>query len=289
MTAPSPSVAALREQVARHDWYHTIELAPGVVTPGWLDTRGLVGPVGFPESLRGERCLDVGTFDGFWALEMERRGAEEVVAIDVLDPLRWDWPALSDPETIREIGARKARGAGFELVTSTLGASIRRLELSVYELDPSLHGEFDFVYVGSLLLHLRDPVRALERIRGVCRGRLLLVDNIDPSLTMFGRSRALAELDGVGRPWWWRPNLAGLSRMVEAAGFELMRPARRVRVPAGPGQPRPRLRPAALRTRAGRRALAAARWGDPHGVVAAQPVSELRSARSGGSSPGGPK
>ena len=35
-----------------------------------------------PESLAGVRALDIGTFDGFWAFEMERRGAE-VVAIDI--------------------------------------------------------------------------------------------------------------------------------------------------------------------------------------------------------------
>ncbi len=29
------------------------------------------------------RALDVATFDGFWAFEMERRGASEIVAIDL--------------------------------------------------------------------------------------------------------------------------------------------------------------------------------------------------------------
>jgi tRNA (mo5U34)-methyltransferase len=51
-----------------------MELAPGVLTPGWLDHRGAVARVPFPDSLEGKRCLDVGTFNGFWAFEMERRG-----------------------------------------------------------------------------------------------------------------------------------------------------------------------------------------------------------------------
>src|SRR5215204_594601 len=96
-TAVSGS-SRLDEQVAALDWYHTLELAPGIVTPGWFDARGVVPQLPMPASLAGRRCLDVGTYDGFWAFEMERRGAEEVVAIDVVDSRRWEWPAGSQPE-----------------------------------------------------------------------------------------------------------------------------------------------------------------------------------------------
>jgi hypothetical protein len=36
-------------------------------------------------------------------------------------------------------------------------------------------GRFDLVYLGSLLVHLRDPVRALECVRSVCDGLLIVV------------------------------------------------------------------------------------------------------------------
>jgi hypothetical protein len=49
---------------------------------------------------------------------------------------------------------------------------------------PDEVGEFDFVFIGSLLLHLRDPVGALAAIRGVLRGELLSVDTISPWLTL---------------------------------------------------------------------------------------------------------
>jgi tRNA (mo5U34)-methyltransferase len=80
-----------QELIARvnaREWYHTLELAPGVETPGFFDLRPLLREFPLPPSLAGMRCLDVGTFDGFWAFAMERRGAAEVVAIDVLDPDR---------------------------------------------------------------------------------------------------------------------------------------------------------------------------------------------------------
>jgi tRNA (mo5U34)-methyltransferase len=270
--AAAESAEGLRAKVQALEWYHTLELAPGLETPGWFDLRPVLGGFPLPGSLTGERCLDVGTFDGFWAFEMERRGAAEVVAIDVLDPARWDWPAGSEMATRAAIGERKARGAGFELAHRALGSTVERRELSVYDLDPAEVGRFDLVYVGSLLLHLRDPVGALERVRAVCRGRLVLCDAVDAGLARLYR-RPAARLDGLGRPWWWKPNPRGLARMVEAAGFDLEGPPRLVRLPAGAAHPRPReLNARQLASRAGRELVTTATRGDPHAVVVGEPA-----------------
>jgi tRNA (mo5U34)-methyltransferase len=271
VTTPALDTASLRAQVAGRQWYHTLELAPGVVTPGWFDTRAVVPKLPLPDSLEGMRCLDIGTFDGFWAFEMERRGAAEVVATDLLDPEGWDWPAGSSPEVIRELGERKRGGDGFRLARETLGSRVELVERSVYDLDRDDLGEFDFAYLGSLLLHLRDPVRALERVREVVSGRLLVVDVYDPLMSLLFRRRPMATLDGRGRPWWWQSNVAGVVRMVEAAGFVLDGPPGRIRMPRGSGQPRPAPRPAALASRTGRRDLANAVLGDPHCVILARP------------------
>jgi tRNA (mo5U34)-methyltransferase len=262
----------LKQQVAALDWYHTMELGPGVVTPGWFDTRGIPALLPLPPSLAGRRCLDVGTFDGFWAFELERRGAAEVVAIDLLDPARWDWPQGSDDATLATIGARKAGGRGFEIARDALGSSVQRRERSVYELSRDQDGAFDFVYLGSLLLHLRDPVEALRRVRAVCAGELLVVDAYDPWLTRLSPRRPAARLDGLGRPWWWKPNLAGLERMLVAAGFEVAAGPRRLSMPPGPGAPDVALRPRLLLSAAGREALRFARRGDPHAAVLARPA-----------------
>ena len=268
----SDSPAELREEVRLHDWYHTLELAPGVETPGYFDLRPLLGDFPLPASLDGRRCLDVGTFDGFWAFEMERRGADEVLAVDILDPRRWDWPAGSDDAVRAAIGARKAGGAGFELARRALGSRVTRRELSVYELDPGDVGQFDLVYAGSLLLHLRDPVGALERIRAVCSGQLVLCDAVDDGLGRL-RRRPVASLDAVARPWWWKPNLRALVRMVEAAGFALTVSPRRVRLRAGAGYPRPRaLSARQLVSKAGREIALTSALGDPHAVIVAKPL-----------------
>jgi tRNA (mo5U34)-methyltransferase len=272
VTAPTLPLERLREEVAGHEWYHTLELAPGVTTPGWFDTRKVVGRLPLPETLSGRRCLDVGTFDGFWAFEMERRGAAEVVAIDVLDPAKWDWPANSPPEWIASLARRKAGGRGFELAHRALGSTVRRLELSVYELDEADVGTFDFVYLGSLLMALRDPLGALKRIRGVCTGQLLVVDNIDLPLSLAFRRRPVASLEARGRPWWWKPNVAALVRMIESAGFGTLQPPLRLYMPAGAGQPRAIPTPRALRDRVERELVLNAWRGDPHAAVLAAPA-----------------
>lgn len=259
----------LRRRVEELQWYHTFELAPGVVTPGWFDTRKVVEKVPIPKDLSGMRCLDVGTFDGFWAFLMEERGAEEVVAVDVPDPRAWDWPANSPAEAFEEI-ARRRPGAGFGLVSEVRGSKVRREECNIYALDPERIGTFDLVYLGSLLVHLRDPVGALMRVRQVCTGTLVVVDAADLRTSLSRVPRAT--LDGRGRPWWWIPNLAALIRMVEAAGFRIDRPVTRFFIPPGPAVERPPLSLRSLRTRAGREAALRSWKGDPHAGIVAHPV-----------------
>jgi tRNA (mo5U34)-methyltransferase len=225
-----------------------------------------------PASLEGKRCLDVGTFDGFWAFEMERRGAEEVLATDIIDMEKLDWPVNSQQAVLKTLGERKSQGEGFDIAHAALGSSVERRELSVYDLDPNDIGHFDFVYVGSLLLHLRDPVRALERVRSVCRGSAVFVDAIDFGLTLRHPRQPVASLDGRGRPWWWKLNLAGMRRAVGVAGFELLCPIERIWMPPGAGQAPVNLSKALLRSDEARRHAMYRLKGDPHGVVHAKPV-----------------
>lgn len=237
-----------RERVAAHQlWYHTMEVAPGVVTPGWFDLRPIVERMPWPE-VRGKRCLDVGPYDGFLSFELERRGAAEVVAADIGSILEWDWPpamrarapglaAVSGPNV----------GEGFRIARDLLGSRAERVEVSAYELTPERVGRFDVVVCGSLLLHLRDPVRALEAMRGVCEGHLLSAETIRLGLTALHPREPAAELVGVGELCqWWVPNAAGHRRMLRAAGFEIERATRPYAVPFGPAHP-PRGRASGIR------------------------------------------
>ena len=225
----------LRERIASNPaWYHTLELAPDIVTPGWFDLRSIVDRMPWPD-VAGKRCLDVGTYDGFLAFELERRGAAEVVAIDIDDHARWDWPArmrVLGPERLAEIVGTR-RGLGFDIAKEALGSSVRRVQETVYDLTPEEQGQFDIVVCGSLLLHLRDPVRAVEAIRSVCGGTFLSAEQIDGKLTLLSRNRPTAWFRGGERVQWWVPNAAGHRAVLESGGFRVEGEARRYRIPLG--------------------------------------------------------
>ncbi|MGH2951778.1 MAG: class I SAM-dependent methyltransferase, partial [Solirubrobacterales bacterium] len=225
-------------------WYHTLDLGGEVVTPGWFDLRPIVGGMPWPD-VAGKRCLDVGTWDGFLAFELERRGASEVVATDISDPEGWDWALrfrVRGPEAIAAMAGEKT-GKGFEIARRALGSSVERTEINIYDLSPERVGSFDVVVCGSLLLHLRDPVRALEAIRSVCEGRFLSAEQVDPLLSTVHRRRPVAGFGAGDRGRWWVPNVAGHRRLVEAGGFEVERHTGVYPIPLGPAHPSRGARP----------------------------------------------
>jgi tRNA (mo5U34)-methyltransferase len=221
----------------RRSWYHTIDLPGRGPTAGYFDTRGAPAHVPWPAQLAGRRCLDVGTFDGFWAFEMERRGASEVVACDLDDPQQIDWAydhRRSGPASIGDWGS--GRGPGFAEAAAALGSKAKWLARSAYDLDPERDGTFDVVLCGALLLHLRDPVRALEAMRSVCSGWLVLVEAVDPLLEVVARRQPAARLRPASDEWW-RVNSAGLCQLAATAGFRVEQVGRRFLVPHGKGAP----------------------------------------------------
>jgi predicted nicotinamide N-methyase len=77
-------------------WFHTFALnaAHGLYTPGVARDRYRMPIV--PASFAGQRALDVGTFDGFYAFLAEDRGAARVVAVDNEQYVAWVKGTLGD-------------------------------------------------------------------------------------------------------------------------------------------------------------------------------------------------
>lgn len=221
------------------------------------------------------RCLDIGTYDGFYAFELEARGAAEVVAADVSDAAEWDWPADARKhgrELVLEITEARP-GLGFEAAKAALGSSAERIDSTIYDLSPDTVGLFDVVVCGSLLLHLRDPVRALEAVRSVCRGHLLTINQVELGLELRNRHAPAFRLNGSGEEvQWWLPNRAGHAQLLHAAGFGVERATRPFALEFGPSHPsRGRgggLR--GLRRRLTQRVLAGG-VGVPHNAILATP------------------
>jgi tRNA (mo5U34)-methyltransferase len=230
--------ADLRDRVEAIDWYHTIDLPGGIVTKGFFDLRPLVAKLPIPASLEGKRCLDVGSADGFLAFELARRGAAEVVSLDLDDSTAEEWQG--DPSDENRSGGAGRALAAFRVAREALGLDVERLDMSVYDLDPAKQGRFDYVVMGNLLLHLADPARALRAIAGVMGegAELLSVEPVSVSLTLAHPRRPVGQLCPVDDPQWWTLNLQGNARMMRAAGFEVLERVWPLRVPYGPKFPR---------------------------------------------------
>jgi tRNA (mo5U34)-methyltransferase len=239
MLGPMASVGARRQGVddrtarARRavgdnaaPWYHTIELAPEVVTPGLVDLRKIPDRI-LPPDLSGLRAVDVATCDGFWAFELERRGAE-VVAIDVASVEQMDVLPNRRAQLTRRLAAfEKDLGGRFQLATEVLGSRAHRVGCSVYDLAPdAVGGPADVAFIGALLLHLRDAVGALERVLETLApgGRVFALEPISMRDTIRSPRRPVARFQPLTTEWnWWYPNFAALWAQFTTAGFEDVR------------------------------------------------------------------
>lgn len=200
-------------------WHQKWEVFQGVWTPGGNPVADLCSHAGLPHDLRGKRVLDVGAWHGCFSFECERRGASEVVAL-----------SLESPQAV-----------GFPKLKEALGSRVEYVQESVYTLDRKTLGEFDVVLFFGVLYHLRYPLLAIDKLRGVCRGKVYaethVIDHRFPSRGWLGRethslkqvSSALtdvplwrfykgAELNN-DRSNWFGPNIRAVLDAFESAGF----------------------------------------------------------------------
>ncbi len=211
-------------------WYHSIELGGGLVSRGRFDHRSVVDRYGLPESMAGLTALDVGTGDGFFAFEMERRGAD-VVAIDVARVGDCDWL----PRMRSRIGALddiQTWPDHFRMAHAMRGSAVEYRFCSVYELSPYTVGTFDVVFCGSLLLHLQNPLLALHNIRSVTRQMAVIETAVDtdgethlpgrPTIA-FGAPAGVEQEPGDNNVYWLI-STTGLRRMLQYADFAVTEP-----------------------------------------------------------------
>jgi tRNA (mo5U34)-methyltransferase len=218
------------ERAKKLGWYHTLEL-PGVTTEGLFDMRQFVAEYRLPDSLAGKRVLEVGTWDGFWAFEFERRGAE-VVAIDLDDEEDLDWPPrrrTPDPSLVR--------GVGFRLAKEMLDSKVERVVKSVYDATPEELGTFDMVFCGSVLLHLRDQLLALSRIADLVKpgGVFVSAEEYEPvtDLIPFPVARFRGNRDSA--VVFWVPSRRAWRQMLWHSGFDRVQEVKRFTMRANPG------------------------------------------------------
>ena len=159
------SVDDLRARVGalQKDFHSPFDFGHGIVTrPPRVQRRfeRRLRLLQIPADLTGKTVLDIGAWDGFFSFEFERRGAKRVLAID---SFAWD-----------ETRAHPRGFECFQLAREFYKSKVEYLRLDAHDLDPARIGTFDLVFCAGVLYHLRHPLAALERIRSVTAGQLIL-------------------------------------------------------------------------------------------------------------------
>ncbi len=195
----------LNRRIDQHKWWHVIELAPGITTPGKASNQTILPFLEIPADLTGKTVLDIGCWDGYFSFECENRGAARVVASDV-----WEYAG---------------RGA-FDFARETLTSNVEPMVASVYDLSPDLFDgdRFDLVLFLGVLYHLKDPLGALEKAASVTApGGTMIIDTVVdvkhltdevPVMRYFPGAEANKDPSN-----WWAPNPAAVAAMCATAGF----------------------------------------------------------------------
>jgi tRNA (mo5U34)-methyltransferase len=205
-------------------WFHNLDLhgvktAPDHFLGDYPNNKWQKFAHAVPQDLRGRTVLDIGCNAGFYSIEMKKRGAERVVAID------------SD-EKYLEQGRFAAAVSGYP--------DIEFRNLSVY--DAGRLGErFDVVLFMGVLYHLRHPLLALDTLYDTVVGHTLIFQSMQRGSANvapveenypFTETSVFAQ-DGyplmyfVERRYaddptnWWIPNRACVEAMLRSSGFAI--------------------------------------------------------------------
>lgn len=206
------------------EWFHNLDLRGVRTAPNHflgdypaINWRRISHAL--PEDLTGKTVLDVGCNAGFFAMEMKRRGASRVVAVD------------SDARYL-------AQG---RFAAEVNGLDIEFRQLDVYDVG-SLRERFDVVLFLGVLYHLRHPLLALDLLHEHVVKDLLVFQSMQRGSQQVERleedypfeERAIFERlsfplayfieHSYSHDWtnWWIPNRAGVEAMLRSAGFDIL-------------------------------------------------------------------
>lgn len=202
----------LIDQVASVKWWHQIELPGGITTPGVVDPRWMQAYSRLPERLDGMRVLDLGAADGYYSFWAEQHGALEVVAMDL-----WDGTGARYGY---DVNGPQFKDDGFDIAHRALESHVIKWPGSAYDLDPLIYGRFDLVLMLGVIYHVKHQLIALEKVRSICRGRLIFETHLDllgiprPAVAFYEGSESADDDTN-----WWGGNIPYYSALLRTAGF----------------------------------------------------------------------
>ncbi|NMG58243.1 DUF1698 domain-containing protein [Geitlerinema sp. P-1104] len=208
-------------------FYMKVRLPDGSYTNGKIDYNHHPELLGIlPSFTRGTRVLDIAANDGFWSFWAEDAGAKDVLAIDVDSFENYDWGydgysdmILPNLDSSTHASQWTNSGAGFWYLHKIYNSRVKREKLSVYGLKPEKHGVFDLIFMYGLLYHLRHPLLALDTVRRVCSGVLILETHVVNSFKNIPASLFYWDDVFQSHTNWTGPTESSIVAWAKSAGF----------------------------------------------------------------------
>ena len=191
-------------------FFHCLDLPGGETIAAPWDFRETEAEYHGGVSLAGRRVLEIGAASGCHSFWMERQGAQ-VVPYDLSPEFSWDLMPTptqdrEDVEAAMRVGIRRIN-AGWHYAAERLGSKLSLEHGTIYSVPESL-GVFDVITFGSVLLHTRDPIGAVQGLAPRATEAILIMDRLPPHLDPEKPLMEFQPRIGMEKPfgawtWWW--------------------------------------------------------------------------------------
>ena len=236
MSEPFASPPAELPALSDCSFYHTMDLPGYGLVEGEWDLRRTADVYLGHVNFAGKRVLDVGTTDGFLCFHAEQQGAQDVVGLDLSPTHNWDAVPFVDEGVLQELlqfqrGIVRLNNA-FWFAHHFMCSKANLIYSDVYSI-PGSAGEFDIAIFGAILLHLRDPFLALQRVLSLVKETVVVVDLLWPRKLLLYLASGLLRWPIVEflpnpvtkqpRETWWAIPPSTVKRWLAVLGFEAQR------------------------------------------------------------------
>jgi tRNA (mo5U34)-methyltransferase len=174
-------------------------LAENLVIPGiWRNDLRWEWMSEHVADLSGKRVLDVGSNAGYDPFMFKLRGAREVLACEPFEFVH------------------QAR-----FLESIYRTGVDFRQIGWQQLDPSVHGRFDYVHCHGVLYHEPNPLGMLLRLRSMLAddGEMLFGSMLHASAEQSEYIRFVPDAYAGDKTWWFVPGRLAMRWMLEVTGF----------------------------------------------------------------------
>lgn len=196
-------------------WYHTFTFDNGYTVKGYWDVAPTAPAIEFPE-LKEKTILDIGAASGWFSFYFEQQGAS-VTALEIQNKHQFNRHGVNEHSDKYE---PTWNTKSFTTMHKLLGSNVTYTSGSVYDLGKTVLQDqsFDYVFIGCLLLHLRDPIGALKAARSICTDTVIATTPIwhDSPVEEPAMKAVLPKPNSIS---WWYPNLTGYKHWFTSAGY----------------------------------------------------------------------